>query len=976
MGRTLAHLLSHDIEKKRGLSLICSVLCFLGSPVMSQTNDSQQMLSISPVPERPSNQIQNLKGTYYRFNSGTLSKSSDSKSWDVVLFDPQRILQLANGMIVEEESNKLYLSADAGNSWTTASLPFGLDAPIGDITSSGNKLYVETSTGIELANPKPNRVFVADVSLPDSSGGGSRWSELHPPCSRISKIAVAVDSIAVICDLPFKDPSNLVFLSVDAGRTWRAYGDLDSEISEQEHVTLLVRNENVLVSTDEHLYRYSLRGGRTEWTDISPVGYSGSAGLSGAKIFAATSVAIKVSTDEGAHWSTALRQYSEVQAEDSFAVVLSDQPGKHSPQDPSLIGVTRDGGEHWASMASPPEHVDNAAVHDKWIIAHCTSHVYRKQIESDNWTPIKGVSPEGTRELVVIDSKPLLVGFGVYVVNGKSWLPSLPPPSTRIYRMVRLGNRQRCFWSTTGVFLTDDGERWTSLAPFENLNDSGTVSSVFASAGSLYVLTRPSSFLTSNSPSEPVKILATQDNKSWSEFAILPPGFFPKSFAVDSEGIAYAKTDNAILQRYPQQEWQNIYTGMLLGTKPVSLAVDSKGVLFVGTSRGLFWSSNHGKDWHKAAPALLSGRVSFDEMLLDSDFEITLEKSKRFLCHSRILLADTFSVVLGKIGSLESAEGIPVVDGHEIRGAWFESDPQQGLILRGNSSALKNVPDGVHRVTAKLSSAAREVSFEAYVYTELAKAYIFKPYDHSFAVVVAASGKWAPNLDNLTEAVPQAKKVAEFLHSIGFEDVKEFYEENATAANVDEYINELAAKVGKNDRVIFYFAGHGITRTNAENEKDGYLLTYPATVANVQSKALPMFRLQGDFSKRLDAKHVLYVLDACFSGLAIKEGVEPQRVTKFLRYEELSKYTNAYTRAILAAGQAGEPALDKNGGIFTKAFMEALQGKAADEFGILTVQDVYYYVKKRVGEQADLLLYHQTPRLQERGDGEFVFLAK
>jgi uncharacterized caspase-like protein len=134
-----------------------------------------------------------------------------------------------------------------------------------------------------------------------------------------------------------------------------------------------------------------------------------------------------------------------------------------------------------------------------------------------------------------------------------------------------------------------------------------------------------------------------------------------------------------------------------------------------------------------------------------------------------------------------------------------------------------------------------------------------------------------------------------------------------------------------------------------------------------------MFRLRDDYARRLNAKHVLFVLDACFSGLAITQG-DPKK--ELLKYEELSKYTKAYALAILAAGQKDQPALDKNGGIFTTAFLEAIQGKAADDLGVITVLDVFHYVKKRVGDRAALLRYQQTPQLAEIGQGEFVFCPR
>jgi hypothetical protein len=66
-----------------------------------------------------------------------------------------------------------------------------------------------------------------------------------------------------------------------------------------------------------------------------------------------------------------------------------------------------------------------------------------------------------------------------------------------------------------------------------------------------------------------------------------------------------------------------------------------------------------------------------------------------------------------------------------------------------------------------------------------------------------------------------------------------------------------------------------------------------------------------------------------------------------------------------------------NGGIFTKAFVDGLEG-AADyaHTGIITVDDLSVYVTQRVAEEALRHQYNQTPLLRwlpAYGDGKFIF---
>jgi hypothetical protein len=116
----------------------------------------------------------------------------------------------------------------------------------------------------------------------------------------------------------------------------------------------------------------------------------------------------------------------------------------------------------------------------------------------------------------------------------------------------------------------------------------------------------------------------------------------------------------------------------------------------------------------------------------------------------------------------------------------------------------------------------------------------------------------------------------------------------------------------------------------------------------------------------IKAKHVLALIDACSSGLALpKFQTKPEdadSVSRFAKLATLRADTSKRGRNILVAGTTDEPALWNQGGVFTKALLNALDGQADwNHDGLIQFGELVLQVRQEVGDIAGKLGVKQTP---------------
>ena len=244
-----------------------------------------------------------------------------------------------------------------------------------------------------------------------------------------------------------------------------------------------------------------------------------------------------------------------------------------------------------------------------------------------------------------------------------------------------------------------------------------------------------------------------------------------------------------------------------------------------------------------------------------------------------------------------------------------------------------------------------------------------KLYGKSYALVIGINNyeRWPA----LEFAVNDAKAVKQKLEETGFNEIITIFDKEATQRRIlTELFHNLPQKVGHNDRVLFYFAGHGQTEDLANGGKRGYIIPFDGDTSSFSDTAISMEQIRS-LSSRISAKHILYVMDSCYSGLGLNRssGVSP-KIGDYLR-----KVSSMRVVQVITAGGKGEQVQEKAGhGLFTTYFLKALEGEADfNKDNVVTGTELGAYLRPVVSNASNQA---QTPlygRLE--GEGEFLLFV-
>lgn len=105
------------------------------------------------------------------------------------------------------------------------------------------------------------------------------------------------------------------------------------------------------------------------------------------------------------------------------------------------------------------------------------------------------------------------------------------------------------------------------------------------------------------------------------------------------------------------------------------------------------------------------------------------------------------------------------------------------------------------------------------------------------------------------------------IEKYGFEDVQDpLFDNLASRANIIDALNNLGGVLTANDKLIIYFAGHGLIHIKT---KKGFWIPYDATHNSSHNYINNSTII--DSIEAIDAKHILVISDSCFAGTLLTQ---------------------------------------------------------------------------------------------------------
>lgn len=275
-------------------------------------------------------------------------------------------------------------------------------------------------------------------------------------------------------------------------------------------------------------------------------------------------------------------------------------------------------------------------------------------------------------------------------------------------------------------------------------------------------------------------------------------------------------------------------------------------------------------------------------------------------------------------------------------------------------------------------------------------------FERNLAVIIGIDDYKGTRISKLSTPVSDATALADLLQGkFGYDNVRRLINADASLAGLKTLFNETLPnelKPTEGDRLIIYFAGHGVPK-NSDEGPTGYLVPQDAR-SGEEKTFLPMKEVWEALEK-LGCHHLLIILDCCFAGqfrwassrklTVVWDEIHREHYDRFIRYPAWQVITSsahdqeALDQVKLSQDNRGTEG-DTKHSPFALALLEALgdgytdnEGKnlSADytKDGVITSQELIVYLEDRL---AKLSNSRQVPGLYplKRGydKGQFIFV--
>ena len=215
----------------------------------------------------------------------------------------------------------------------------------------------------------------------------------------------------------------------------------------------------------------------------------------------------------------------------------------------------------------------------------------------------------------------------------------------------------------------------------------------------------------------------------------------------------------------------------------------------------------------------------------------------------------------------------------------------------------------------------------------------------------ATGFKYFPPLDL---AVPDALALAGALERASYTlygevRVRTVLDEEATAANLDAIVTEMAADIAPRDTFVLFAAAHGYSYQGRfylipQDYQGG---TDPQALV---AHAIDQLKIQDWFTNRIRAKRALILLDSCESG-ALTSGYSRSRFDGPASDAAIGRLHEAIGRPVLTAAGLGQSALEiteLGHGVFTSALIDSFYRGDANSDGVVSVSELVAHVQDLV----------------------------
>ncbi|MEH1009455.1 caspase family protein [Winogradskyella sp. ECml5-4] len=215
-----------------------------------------------------------------------------------------------------------------------------------------------------------------------------------------------------------------------------------------------------------------------------------------------------------------------------------------------------------------------------------------------------------------------------------------------------------------------------------------------------------------------------------------------------------------------------------------------------------------------------------------------------------------------------------------------------------------------------------------------------------------------PKLNNAVNDAERLEKT--LIDNYGFETISDsLFNKKATRKNIIESLNHLSSLTTENDNLIIHFAGHGSLHPKT---KKGYWI--PQDAENQVSDFIPNSTVI-DAISGIDAKHILLILDSCFSGSFLSQ----TRSNVELHYLKLNQNKS---RWIITSGRNekvsdGQPGIGSPFSIILNEFLEQNTTKT------FSVSELATIVSKGTGNSAKQQPIFAHIEGVGHNDGQMIF---